>query len=266
MDKFSKRFGYSSVEEVEISVREDAPNELRGFLVQLAYDYGIGPKKLRELVCKLLRSAPDKNNWSEYPNVDGEVRELISDCKWYKIYDLIERLVHYLGYEDYNGNVDDFVNEVNEFFIENGIGWKIENEKIETRGPESFERIIKTARITESEVGLVTASNELHEAINDLSRRPHPDTTGAIQHAMASLECVAREITGDRKLNLGDIMKKHKGIIPEPLDQSVVKAWGYASENGRHIREGRKPSFTEAELIVGICAAVGNYLSRTHDV
>lgn len=262
MDKFSKRFGYSSVEEAEIAVREDAPEDLRGFLIQLAYEYGVGPKKLRGLVCKLFRKAPDKNNWSEYPNIDCEVRELIDNCKWYKVYDLIERLVYYLGYEDYNGNVDDFVSEINDFFIENGIGWKLENEKIEVRGPESFEEIVTAARTTETGAGLVTASNELHEAIKDLSRRPHPDTTGAIQHAMASLECVAREVTGDRKANLGDIMKRHKGIIPEPLDQSVIKAWGYASENGRHIREGRTPSFSEAELIVGICASVGNYLSK----
>lgn len=262
MDKFSKRFGYDSVEEVDISVREDAPDELRGFLIQLAYEYGVGPKKLRSLVCKLFRKSPDSSNWSEYPNIDGEVRDLISDCKWYKVYDLIERLVYYLGNEDCSGTVDDFVGEINDYFMENGIGWKVEGEKIEIRGPESFEQIIKSARTTESEAGLVTASNELHEAINDLSRRPHPDTTGAIQHAMASLECVAREVTGDRKANLGDIMKKHKSIIPEPLDQAVIKAWGYASENGRHIREGREPTFSEAELIVGICASVGNYLSR----
>ncbi len=263
VDKFSKRHGFSSVEEVEITIREDAPDELRGFLIQLAYDYNVGPKILRGLVCKLLRITPDKNNWSEYPNIDEEVQELIYHCKWYKVYDLIEKLIHHNTYNLYNENTDEFVTEINDFFIENGIGWKIEKEQIEVRGPESFERIIKTARVTESNEGLATASNELHEAINDLSRRPHPDTTGAIQHAMASLECVSREVTGDRKANLGDIMKRHKGIIPEPLDQSVVKAWGYASENGRHIREGREPSFSEAELIVGICASVGNYLSRS---
>lgn len=80
---------------------------------------------------------------------------------------------------------------------------------------------------------------------------------------MASLECVAREVTGDVKANLGDILKRHNTIIPPPLDQAVAKAWGYASENGRHIREGREPSFNEAELIVGLCASLGNYLIKS---
>ena len=133
---------------------------------------------------------------------------------------------------------------------------------IEYRGPESFESIIKSAQATEQASGHITASNELHQAIGDLSRRPSPDPTGAIQHAMASLECVARELTGDQKANLGDIMKRHGSLLPAPLDQAVVKAWGYASENGRHIREGREPSLSEAELIVGLCASVGNYLIK----
>lgn len=83
---------------------------------------------------------------------------------------------------------------------------------------------------------------------------------------MASLECVAREVTGDRKATLGEILRKHSSIIPAPLDQAVVKAWGFASENGRHIQEGREPTFNEAELIVGICASVGNYLVKSKAV
>lgn len=102
----------------------------------------------------------------------------------------------------------------------------------------------------------------MHEAVADLSRRPSPDITGAIQHAMASLECVARETCGDPKATLGEIIKRHNELIPPPLDQAISKAWGYASEHARHIREGREPAYAEAELIVGLCASVSTYLSR----
>jgi hypothetical protein len=48
----------------------------------------------------------------------------------------------------------------------------------------------------------------------------------------------------------------------KPLDDSVAKAWGYASEMARHIREGRKPERKDVELIVGLAATVATYLSR----
>ena len=108
----------------------------------------------------------------------------------------------------------------------------------------------------------LTARAEMHKALADLSRRPEADLTGAIQHAMAALECVARDATGDPKATLGEILKRHPNLIPKPLDTAVEKAWGYASEMGRHIREGREPQRKEVELIVGLAATVANYLSR----
>lgn len=264
MESFSKRHGFSSVEEAEITIREDAPEEFRSYFKQLSYEHGLKPSTLRSLVCKVLKKIPDPNNWSEYPNVDDEVTNLIFDCKWYKVYDILERTLHYLGEVNYDAGVyGSFEKEVNDYFIESGIGWKVENGLVEFRGAEVFESVVKKAQSIENDAGHITASKELHQALGDLSRRPHPDATGAIQHAMASLECVAREITGDRKANLGDIMKRHTCIIPEPLNQAIVKAWGYASENGRHIREGREPSLNEAELIVGLSASLGSYLIKS---
>ena len=93
---------------------------------------------------------------------------------------------------------------------------QLTNVLIEIRGPESFEGIVKNARETERSYGHVAASKELLEVIADLSRRPTPDPTGATQRAMVSLECVARQVTGDIKSNLGDIMKRHGTIIPAP--------------------------------------------------
>ncbi|MBE9397629.1 hypothetical protein IOQ59_10190 [Pontibacterium sp. N1Y112] len=262
MKSFSNRFGYQEVAEAEISIREDAPEGFRGFLVQLAYDNGFDPNKLRDLTCRVLRVRPDPNNWSMYPNIDNEVRELIDNCKWYKVYDLYERLLEVMSFNTYDYDIDAVEIEINEYLVENGIGWKVVEGLFEFRGPDSFEKIVKSSQKIEEESGHLTASKELHEAIRDLSRRPSPDNTGAIQHAMASLECVAREIVGDPKSNLGHIMKRVDNLIPPPLDDAVVKAWGYASENGRHIREGREPTEAEAELIVGLCASVGNYLVR----
>jgi hypothetical protein len=56
MTSFSKRFGYGGSSIVApISVREDAPQEFRGVLVDLAHEVGLRPTKLRNIVCQDLR-------------------------------------------------------------------------------------------------------------------------------------------------------------------------------------------------------------------
>jgi hypothetical protein len=109
---------------------------------------------------------------------------------------------------------------------------------------------------------LQTAQKEIHEAIADLSRRPAADLTGSIQHAMAALECVFRVAADDPNPTLGKLLKHHPGLIPAPLDTAIEKAWGYASNRGRHIEEGNEPTRDEAELIVGVATAVATYLAR----
>ena len=261
-ESFSNRHGYKRSSEVEITVRQDAPHEFRGVIIGLAYECGFSPTTLRKVICQTLRKRPDRNNWSEYPNIDDENHYLIDDCEWYKIYDIVETIYQKMDEAQFSFEPEKFENEINEYFIESGIGWSLRNGLVESRGSEGYENIIKATDQALSEAGRNTARNELHEAVADISRRPNPDITGAIQHSMASLECVAREACGDPKATLGEILNRHKELIPSPLDQAIKKAWGYASENARHIREGREPSYDEAELIVGICASVSTYLSN----
>jgi AbiJ N-terminal domain 4 len=264
-ESFSKRHGFHQPPQTEITVRHGAPAELRGVIVQLAYEHGFDPKELRSLVCKVLRKRPDPNNWAAYPNIDEEIHRLIDDCEWYRVYDVIESIAVHMR-QNFPYNPEKFESELNDYFVENGIGWKVIDGKIEVRGSETFEETVRSAEVLLDTKGLGTARKELHEALEDLSRRPAPDITGAIQHSMAALECVARQACGNEKANLGDIMKQYRDIIPRPLDEVVSKAWGFASENARHLREGREPNFEEAELIVGIVSCVAMYLSRKHEV
>jgi hypothetical protein len=78
---------------------------------------------------------------------------------------------------------------------------------------------------------------------------------------MGCLECVARDVAGDKKTTLGDI-KKHPGLLPPPLDKAIEQMWGYASNEARHVVEGQQPRREEAELVVGMAAAMATYLSK----
>jgi hypothetical protein len=148
------------------------------------------------------------------------------------------------------------------FFIDEGIGWQLTTGQILTRGPEAFETMVTEAASALETSKRPTAAGHLHEALLDLSRRPEPDLPGAAYHAMGSLECVARDLVGDPKATLGEILKRHPGLLPKPLDTALSQVWGYASNEARHVLEGRGISREEAELLVGLSATVSTYLFR----
>ena len=263
--RFSERQRLRTTSEVEISVRSDAPYEFRGVVVDLAYECGMRPNSMRTLVCRILRKRSDPNNWSEFPNVDQEVRCLVDDCDWYYVYDIVEAIARKMEEAPFSYEPENFANELNAYFIANGIGWKLVSPLVEAREPESLESTIAAA-LKDLKERAPTAQNELTEALRDLSRRPEPDITGAIQHAMASLECLSRQLTGDPKGTLGEILKRYPDLIPPPLDHAIIKLWGFASEYARDIREGREPKFEEAQLLVGVCASVTTYLTDKHEI
>jgi len=262
---FSKRNRYSAAK--EISVWEDAPKNLRYFLLQAAVDLDWGPSVLRDVVCRVLRAAPDSSNWSEYPNIWGEVEWLVERCDWFRVYDIIEAIHARMYKEDekyrFNTNVAaKYAEAINEFFVEEGIGWQLARGEIVTRGNEGFEAIVTqaTAELKTSE--RPTAATHLHEALQALSRRPEANLPGAVYHAMGALECVARDVCGDEKATLGEILKRYPALLPKPLDEALSKIWGYASNEARHVTEGHDPSREDAELLVGLSAALSTYLTR----
>jgi AbiJ N-terminal domain 4 len=236
-------------------------------LVALAYESGLRPKLLRPLVCGVLQRSEDSDNFSEFPSIDMEIRRYVDVCEWFEVYDVAEaiyRRLYMSGISTQEGapGAPHFEAELNKYFRRRGIGWQLKDGNIEARGPQAFEQIVSRAHQELTQARRQTASNEIHEAIKDLSRRPQPDVTGAIQPAMASLECVARDVMGNPQATLGELLKRFPGHLPPALDSALVKLWGFASEQGRHLREGRVPGYEEAELVVQVSAAVAQYLSR----
>ena len=81
-----------------------------------------------------------------------------------------------------------FEQQVNEVFVENGIGWKLEKGEVRVRGEEGFEFVSGRAREELELANKPNTETEMAEATRSLSRRPEPDITGAIRHAIAALE------------------------------------------------------------------------------
>lgn len=262
---FSRRHGFRA-SEPPITIWDDAPEDFRHALLSTAGDKcGLKPYTLRDIVCGVLRKRPDPSNWSEYPNVWGEVESQVYGCEWYRVYDITEairgHLVENASYPaEEDAKVVLFDDEINTALRELGIGWQIRDGIIQTRGDDAFEKVVTTAQDVLLAADKTTAHNELLEALKDISRRPEPDSTGAIQHSMAALECVAKDITGQRNATLGQILSRNGIIVPKPLDQAVDKVWGFASDKARHVREGQALDRHEAHLVVGLAATLVNYL------
>ena len=259
MDVFSKRIGVSE-QAVPIVIRYDATVELRDYLFLMIKPYISSLKAIREIVCTATKTAPDRGNWGENDFMKDEIVGILENCPWYNIYDILE-----LVYANISNSAqkDDFAKDVNDYFLQKGIGWKMIQGTIGYRGDDAFEEKMSESATILSESGLDTSANELKEALKDLSKKPDPEITGAIQHSVAALECVAREVAGSKD-TLGKLIKDNPDIVPRPTDEIVSKIFGYASEWGRHLKEGRNPDFEEAELIVHLSASFCSYLSKKH--
>lgn len=260
-ERFSDRQGYRPTA-AQITIREDAPSNLRFAIPSIAKAAGMTPTAMRQAICDVLLESPDPNNWSDYPNVWDEVVSLTQEAPWHKVYDIAEALYEELatGRRGDSGLADEFERRLNDFFVENGIGWELCDGQIVHRGSEAFARSIHDVPDCLEETGFQRAANEIHESLGDISRRPEPDITGAIQHAMAALEATAREVTGQSNPTLGKLVPMLK--LPSPLDNAVRKLWGYASDRCRHIRERESVDRSEAELIVAIAGSLCAFLAQ----
>ncbi len=284
---FSRRLGYVRDEPKEITVREDAPEALVEAVINIAtmvggldYDELLDVDSAMRLKQKPWEPAVVRGRDSSASNLRHWFME---EWPWFEFYDFVEAI--YTEVKRRDGVREEqaehaatmrfqseptppeprapaFEDDVNRYFRHAGVGWQLVDGEIRTRGSEAFESAVHAATEELDAARRPTARGEIHEALRDLSRRPEPDLTGAAHHAMNSLECVARDVCGDATATLGEIVKRHPGLIPRPLDTAVEKAWGYASEMARHIREGREPDREEVELVVGLAATVATYLSR----
>ena len=252
---FSKRQGYRNTF-AEITLREDAPEELRSAIPTIARHQNMSPETLRNIVSRVLLVDVNESHVSKQ-SIYLEVKEQLNECKWFEVYDIAEEIYSQLS-QSSSKSAKEYSDRLNHFFYEHGIGWEMKNGEIRFRSADKFIEVLYAAATTTQKSNRPRAESEIREAISDILRRPNPDLSGAIHHAMAALEAIARDTTGKRSSTLGNLIPQLD--LPKPFDEALKQLWNFASEGARHAKEGTKLNFSETKLLVSVTCATCTYL------
>ncbi len=276
-ESFSERQGFRAPEP-PITVQNDAPDELREALPVIAEQAGLRPSGQRDVICRVLLKRPDPSNWSDYPNISNEVHHLLEACPWWKVYDIAEGLYAALPAPrrypvEYDlapaaperSPQEIFVRKLNEVLVDNGIGWLMNDQGMIVLRSDSFStQAVDQATTALADRSMHNSLRELKMALEGLSRRPEPDVTGVVQHSMAALEGLVREIVGSNR-TLGQATKELEALgVPSALQNAISALYGYASSprgGGRHGGEQLQVDRAEAQMLFHLSAALIAYLS-----
>ncbi|MGH9622733.1 MAG: AbiJ-NTD4 domain-containing protein [Bryobacteraceae bacterium] len=253
----SKSNDQNLIDPNRLLIRDDAPVNLRRFLLELPRRGHFDNHQLQKIVCEVLGTWPDKR-LPPYPDAERHVKT----CAWYFIYDMFEAAFQVVRGKNVlftQAGLEVLVREVNTRFMELNIGWQLVDGEILMRGGRAFELTKQTALRELHRANRPTAGRHIEQAIQALSQRPEANTSGAVSHATSATECVLHDITGE-PLTLGKYLDKYPA-----LKKALGGAYGYASDAGaRHGKEGTVPDRADAEFTVALCAAAVTLLNRKH--
>ena len=252
-DSFSGRVGLRPM----AIVHDDAPLGFRHAVV--------GALKSEAILSEMIIGIVQRGTTLPRPKgflTDSVVMPMIEQCEWWQVFDVAELGFAAIHAERLLGpdKAKAYERTINEACRVNNLGWQMD--------AGSFFVVASTAQHESATCviddldakGLKTSAGELREAHVDLSRRPQPDISGGMQHAGAAIECLSREISGDAKLTLGEIIKKHDDLFPGAYRKMAEAMWGIVSNQGRHLKEEGEPTLEEALFVVGSITNLAAYL------
>ena len=264
-ETFSQRHGLLG-SDTELLPRDAVPSHVREAIVEFAsacYD----AKELRRRLFDLLLVPPPTPPGVNDSQTRAEVVGALLKAYWYEVYDYLEDLYGSLRQRGQMTSANELQRKINRYFEKHGVRWKLTQTTLEIKGSDALDAISSSLDRVLGDKNLPVASAEIRAAIANLSRRPSPDITGAMQHSTAALECVVRTMTNytdhtnQKKQTLGKIISRNPKLLPTPVLEAVHKLWGYASETARHVHEGKRaPTFDEAEFVVGVASSIITFL------
>jgi len=248
---------------------EDVPERARVGLYHLVERFfgGEHQKSCLELyqeICVALR-IPRERGLGAY-TVSIVIEKLIKDCEWHQFYDICE-VMWANPYSEYSRHQGKFTEQVNTLFREEQLGFEMRDGKIEKVGSGFIDAKVKEVRYLLKEPEFKSADELFEKAIKALNIRPNPDVENCIKDSVAAIESIGKIVSNNEKAELDDIIKSavRKGVIPAPLDQTIIKLHAYRGKEPAVAHGGIEPSKVTAdiaEFVLAMSAAIIIYLVK----
>ena len=237
-------------------IYDDAPDALRHGLLEVLHGLRYRkPTEQRRILCNALRVIPDKSNWSEYPNIENEVLDLIAMKPWYRFYDALERIQLYLPDMQHLT----YYKKMNALFDDEQVGYRFEVGNIVRIGTEELHSAVKAARNALQGERFAEPRRQFERGYEFRNGRP-PDWPNAIKEAVNSVEAVLQVVYDRPGMALPTIVSQN---FPDELPGGIKKMFrslysqGSGTVGARHASiGGNEPTGPRAELAIHIAAAL----------
>ena len=244
---------------------DDAPDGLRYGIREVLEDLGYTtPKLQRFILCKALRIPPDQYNWTDYPNVENEVVDLIAIEPWYKFFDALERIPKFLPAEQ----VEEYRHKINALFTEERVGYRFEEDVIVRLGTQEFHSVIEQGLTALEQERFAEARRQFERGYEFRNSLP-PDWANAIKEAANSVEAVLQVIYGRPGVSLTTIVsEKFPDQVPNGVRQLFRSLYsqGSGTTGARHASiGGNDPTGARAELALHLAAALHQFAASELD-
>ena len=237
-------------------VYDSAPDSVRYGIREVLTVLGYRrPKEQRQVLCQALRVPPNPGNWSDFPNVDDEVVELLTTTSWYKLFDSLERIPLYLQSHD----VAIYFEKINTLLADEMVGYRFESTRLVRVGTAEFQNAIVAARTALQDERFAEPRRQFDRAYEFRNNFP-PDWPNAIKEAVNSVEGVLQVIYDRPSVALPTIVSDN---LPSDLPGGIKRLFGslYSQGSGtvgaRHASiGGNDPTGPRAELAIHLAAAL----------
>ena len=238
-------------------IYDRAPEGLRYGIREVLQVLGFNkPSQQRSILCKALRTFPDTDyNWSEVPNIDDEVSQMLVSTIWYKYLDAIERLPIYLD----RFYIGVYYKKMNALFAEEEVGYRFDSGRLVRVGSDVFHATVRAAQSALQDDRFEEPRRQFERA-NDFRNGRSQDSANAIKEAVNSVEAVLQVIYDRPGVSLTTILSED---LPADLPGSIkglfrsLYSQGSGTVGARHASiGGNEPTGPRAELAIHVAAAL----------